>query len=86
MKGAINYLTSFDTPEALFSINPEAPEGLHIDALDAALARAEAICALLCAVSSDLNDGYIVNQKTVCDGLWTLQSLIEQARTIVHHA
>ncbi|QNM97724.1 hypothetical protein [Chitinimonas koreensis] len=38
---------SFYTPESLFVPSPDAPPGLHIDALECALARAQAVLLLL---------------------------------------
>ena len=75
----------FDTPEELFAINAEAQPGLYLDALNATLARAEAVGELLTAASADLVEGYIVDQSVIADGIWTLCGLIKQARAITNH-
>ena len=85
MKSAIHF-GRFDTPEAMFSINSEAQPGLHIDALNATLARADAVAQLIASACSDLAEGYTVDQRIIADGIWTLCGLIETARAITRHA
>ena len=76
----------FDTPEALFEISGQAQPGLYLDALNATLARADAVANLLAVACSDLAEGYSVNQTTIADGIWTLCGLIETARAIIRNA
>lgn len=78
---------TFDTPEQLFAITDEAVAGgLYIDALNAVLARSDAVVQLLAVACSDLEEGYSVNQSVIADGVWTLCGLIDQARTITRNA
>ena len=81
---AIHY-GQFDTPETLFAINSEAQPGLYLDALNATLARADAVANLLAAACSDLAEGYSVNQTTIADAVWCLSGLIEQVRAITRN-
>lgn len=85
-RSTILYGTGFDTPEALFTIRPEAAIGLHIDALNAALSRAEAITDALASALSDLEEGPALDQKALADLVWTLSGMITQAKLIVRHA
>jgi hypothetical protein len=75
----------FDTPESLFCIRPDAPQELHLDALNAVLIRAEAVLTLLSAACTDVDEGYSVDQATIANGLWALIGMIEEAKTIVRH-
>lgn len=84
-RSTILYGTGFDTPEALLAVRPEAAAGLHIDALNAALSRAEAITELLAHALSDLEEGPALNQQTIADGVWMLTGLLAQAKAIVRH-
>ena len=81
----IHYGTGFDTPEALFTIRPDAPRGLHLDALNATLSRAESVAELLTHALSDLEEGPALNQQTIADGVWMLTGLLAQAKAIVRH-
>ena len=79
------HFARFSTPEELFCIRPDAPRGLHLDALNATLARAEAITTLLATACADLEEGYAIDQATLADTVWCLTGLIEQARAIARH-
>ena len=64
---------------------PDAARGLHIDALNATLSRAESVAELLTHALSDLEEGPALNQQTIADGVWMLTGLLAQAKPIVRH-
>ena len=77
-------LSQPDTPESYFTIPPQAPKELNIDALLATLARARSVVLLLEGDGED-GDSFQSNHETIMNSLWCVRGLLEQAQQMARH-
>lgn len=77
-------LGDFDTPETLMAVRPEAPPGVHLDALNTALGRAEAILQLVDLASAS-QAAATLPRGIVAPALDAVVGLIREAHVIANH-
>ncbi len=76
-------LSQPETPESYFTIPPQAPKELNIDALLATLSRARAIVDLL--EGDGEKDSFLCNHGAIMNTLWCLNGMLDQAQQIARH-
>ena len=77
------------TPEELFIVHPGYPRdvrALPYDALQCAVARAQAVLAFMERDAQDTEQGFTLSPDLVANGLWALDGLLDQMRKILDHA
>jgi hypothetical protein len=73
------------SPDTFFTPKADACACSAHDVIDALLSQAHATVVALSADGQDLQEGFSLSQKIICNLLWSVQTQIEMAQVALQH-